>query len=236
MVTRELEAVQQAAFAQVVRTHQSAEQGGESKQNRYPWHRQGIQQWDIPQLPDKVIELVGGVRMERYPSLLWRESKASTILFDHPHLSEQQLRECSIRLWASNQRREIKSQIQYLPKWTQCGLWLSDRFNAAALSEFVSLLMARLAFVEIDWAKDTGRFYTCPRKLLDWEARKIGSVQKISIAAREISRGLQKRVCPSRLGSKSRRFKHSLMDFWIQRIRFIRLGSISRTYPGSLVR
>ena len=192
IVTRQIETLQQAAFKQIDESHQGAGQGGKATPSNYPWQRQGMQQWDIPELPEKVIELLGGVRMERYPSLVWGDSKASTILYDHPHLAEQQLRECLIRLWSSNQRREIKSQIQYLPKWTQCGLWLSDRFNANALSEFVSLLMARLALVEIQWAKDTGRFEPCPRTLLDWEALKAGSVQRIGMAAGEVARWLQK--------------------------------------------
>jgi ATP-dependent helicase HrpA len=192
IVTRQIETLQQAAFQQIDESPQGAGQGGKATPSNYPWQRQGMQQWDIPELPEKVIELLGGVRMERYPSLVWGDSKASTILYDHPHLAEQQLRECLIRLWSSNQRREIKSQIQYLPKWTQCGLWLSDRFNANALSEFVSLLMARLALVEIQWAKDTGRFEPCPRTLLDWEALKAGSVQRIGMAAGEVARWLQK--------------------------------------------
>ena len=194
IVTRQIETLQQAAFQQIDENHQGVGQGGKATPSNYPWQRQGMQQWDIPELPEKVIELLGGVRMERYPSLVWGDSKASTILYDHPHLAEQQLRECLIRLWSSNQRREIKSQIQYLPKWTQCGLWLSDRFNANALSEFVSLLMARLALVEIQWAKDTGRFEPCPRTLLDWEALKAGSVQRIGMAAGEVARWLQKFV------------------------------------------
>ena len=192
IVTRQIETLQQAAFQQIDESPQGAGQGGKATPSNYSWQRQGMQQWDIPELPEKVIELLGGVRMERYPSLVWGDSKASTILYDHPHLAEQQLRECLIRLWSSNQRREIKSQIQYLPKWTQCGLWLSDRFNANALSEFVSLLMARLALVEIQWAKDTGRFEPCPRTLLDWEALKAGSVQRIGMAAGEVARWLQK--------------------------------------------
>lgn len=196
VVTRELEAVQQAVFRQAKSTHSEpgpkTGQGGNAAVANYPWQRTSMQQWDIPDLPQKVIELVGGVRMERYPSLVWRDSKAATMIYDHPHLAEQQLRECLIRMLAANQRREIKSQIQYLPKWTQCGLWLSDRFDANGLTDWVSQLMARLAFVEVHWQKDSGAFEPCPRTLIDWDARRTGSVQKIGAAAAEVSRWLLK--------------------------------------------
>jgi ATP-dependent helicase HrpA len=151
-----------------------------------------MQKWDIPELPQKIVELIGGVRMERFPSLGWRDGKAYTLVCDHPHLAEQQLRETMIRLLAASERRELKSQIQYLPKWTQCGLWLSDRFDANGLTDYVSNLMVRLAMVETNWSKDSGGLDECPRSLIDWEARHVGRVQKIGMAAAEIARWLQK--------------------------------------------
>jgi len=191
LVTRDLEAVQLTAQSNVLADCTTG-QGTANTPSNYTWQRTAMQQWDIPDLPNKVIEMVGGVRMERYPSLVWKDAKAATIVYDHPHLAHQQLRESTIRLLAANQRREIKGQIQYMPKWTQCGLWLSDRFDAQTLTDYVSFLMARLAFVETNWPKDSGVIQETPRSLLEWEARRTGAVQKIGMAAAEISRWLPK--------------------------------------------
>lgn len=191
LVTRDLEAIQLKMQNQT-QIDDKVVQGSPSNPANYPWQRSAMQQWDIPTLPSQVIELVGGVRMQRYPSLSWKDSKATTIVYDHPQLAEQQLRECVIRLLTANQRREIKGQIQYMPKWTQCGLWLSDRFDAQSLTDFVSFLLARLALVETNWQTDAGDFQAVPRTLIDWEARRAGAVQKIAMAAAEVSRWLQK--------------------------------------------
>jgi len=191
VVTRELGTIQQALQRQAD-VHNKPSQSVASTSTSYPWQRTGMQKWDIPELPQKIVELIGGVRMERFPSLGWRDGKAYTLVCDHPHLAEQQLRETMIRLLAASERRELKSQIQYLPKWTQCGLWLSDRFDANGLTDYVSNLMVRLAMVETNWSKDSGGLDECPRSLIDWEARHVGRVQKIGMAAAEIARWLQK--------------------------------------------
>ena len=190
-VTREWTTIQQTAQVQL-ESKPKADRPANAPATNYPWQRSHMQAWDIPELPKKIIELIGGVRMERYPSLLWNDAKVSTTIYDLPHLAEQQLRETMVRSLAIQERRELKSQIQFLPKWTQCTLWLSDRFDANKLTDFVAQLMVRLALVETNWTKDSGRFEPCPRTLLDWEARRAGKVQKIGAATVELARWLPK--------------------------------------------
>jgi ATP-dependent helicase HrpA len=190
-VAREWTAIQQTAQVQLD-SKPKTDRPANAPATNYPWQRSQMQAWDIPELPKKIIELNGGVRMERYPSLLWNDAKVSTTIYDLPHLAEQQLRETMVRSLAIQERRELKSQIQFLPKWTQCTLWLSDRFDANKLTDFVAQLMVRLALVETNWTKDSGRFESCPRTLLDWEARRVGKVQKIGAATVELSRWLPK--------------------------------------------
>jgi ATP-dependent helicase HrpA len=190
-VAREWTTIQQTAHVQLD-SKPKADRPPNAPATNYPWQRSHMQAWDIPELPQKIIELIGGVRMERYPSLLWNDAKVSTTIYDLPHLAEQQLRETMVRSLAIQERRELKSQIQFLPKWTQCTLWLSDRFDANKLTDFIAQLMVRLALVETNWTKDSGRFEPCPRTLLDWEARRVGKVQKIGAATVELVRWLPK--------------------------------------------
>lgn len=190
-VAREWTTIQQTAHVQLD-SKPKADRPPNAPATNYPWQRSHMQAWDIPELPQKIIELIGGVRMERYPSLLWNDAKVSTTIYDLPHLAEQQLRETMVRSLAIQERRELKSQIQFLPKWTQCTLWLSDRFDANKLTDFIAQLMVRLALVETNWTKDSGRFEPCPRTLLEWEARRVGKVQKIGAATVELARWLPK--------------------------------------------
>jgi ATP-dependent helicase HrpA len=188
----------------------------------YPWQRNQMSNWDIVDLPRSVIEPVGGVRIERFPTLLPSQVKPGTAkppevkqqtgakqppgvkpsvpvgnqiatgVVDHPHLAEQYLRESVIRMFANSETREIKSQIQFLPKWKECSLWLSDRWPANTLQEIVASLMIRLAIVESDWNRDRPDFAPVPRTQIDWEARRVQRVKSIGVAAAEIARWLPK--------------------------------------------
>ena len=108
-VAREWTAIQQTAQVQLD-SKAKTDRPTNATATNYPWQRSQMQAWDIPELPKKIIELNGGVRMERYPSLLWNDAKVSTTIYDLPHLAEQQLRETMVRSLAIQERRELKSQ------------------------------------------------------------------------------------------------------------------------------
>ena len=158
----------------------------------YAWTRDAIAAWDIDELPVSVVETVSGIRVERYPSLRVQTANIGTCIVDHPHLAEQMLREGLIHWFARSERREIKSQIQFLPGWKQASLWLSDRWNSDKLSDWIGLLMARLAFVESDWSRSLPDFTPSVRTQLEIEALRVDRVRRIALAAAEIGRWLPK--------------------------------------------
>jgi ATP-dependent helicase HrpA len=156
------------------------------------WVRQTMTQWDIEDLPKSILQSMGGVRVERYPSLTIRDGKIGTRVYDHPHIAEQMLRECWIRLVAASERREIKSHIPYLPQWSNASLWLSDRWTSEQLTDWLAMLIGRLALVETDWTRSAADFSPCCRTRTDWEALRVDRVRRIATAAAEIGRWLPK--------------------------------------------
>ena len=213
--SRDLAEVQSKAQQQAVKIAEPAGKSGGNKPIEYPWQRTQMTKWDIEDLPRSIIEPIGGVRIERFPTLIpgvanstqkpnttasptSTKPPAATLsgiatgIVDHPHLAEQWLRESVIRLFAQSEQREIKSQIQFLPKWKECSLWLSDRWPGNLLAEIISALMARLALVETDWNRDRSDFQPVPRTLIEWEATRIARVKNIGLAAAELGRWLPK--------------------------------------------
>jgi ATP-dependent helicase HrpA len=185
--SRDLESVQHQAVLRAPSTPTS------KKVNpNYAWQREGMQRWDIESLPESVVETIGGIRMERYPTLQCVHGKISTCIVDHPHLAEQMLREQWIRLVASMERRELRSQIAYLPDWNASCLWMAHRWPSAQWTEWVTHLMARLALVEIDWAKGRESFPPSFRKQSDYEAIAIRRIERIGLAASELGRWVPK--------------------------------------------
>jgi len=164
----------------------------------YAWKRDAMQRWDIESLPVSVIESIGGIRVERYPTLHYEPgkdnsaAKIATCVVDDPHLAEQMLREQWVRLVAIMERREIRSQISFLPNWNQACLWVSNRWPNAQWTEWVAHLMARLALVETDWSKGREDFTPCLRTQLDYDAIVVRRIERIGLAAAEIGRWVPK--------------------------------------------
>lgn len=167
-----------------------------SKTVIYEWARTNMDTWDIESLPKSVVELRGGVRIHMYPTLFSKSGTVRTVdqiqtnLVDHELLAEQMLRQGLVTLLSKIERREIRSQIQYLPQWTAASLWLSDRFAGERLRDCVGELMSRLAFVDTHWSSDS--VSTVYRTQVEFEISRLKRVERIACAAAEIGRWLPK--------------------------------------------
>jgi ATP-dependent helicase HrpA len=186
LASRDLNAIQQKL------TPSPAAIATRSPAASYSWQRDDIKRWDIESLPVSVVETIGGIRVERYPTLHSVAGKIATCVVDEPHLAEQMLREQWIRLVAIIERREIRSQISFLPGWNQACLWVSNRWSSSEWTEWIAHVMARLALVEFDWSKGREDFAPCMRNETDYEAIAVRRVERIGLAAAEIGRWVPK--------------------------------------------
>lgn len=154
----------------------------------YDWARTSMDTWDIEKLPDSVVELRGGVRLNMYPTLVVAKEKIATALVDHEPLAQQLFRRGMTSLLSKVERREIRSQIQFLPQWTTSSLWLSDRYAGDRLKELIGELMARLAFIDTQWSTET----VTPvfRTKVEFEISRIKRIERVAGAAAEIGRWL----------------------------------------------
>ena len=154
----------------------------------YDWARNSMDTWDIETLPKSVVELRGGVRMNMYPTLIVGKEKIATGLVDHEIFAEQLFRRGMTSLFSKIERREIRSQIQFLPQWTTSSLWLSDRYAGDRLKDLVSDLIARLAFIDTNWASE--QVAPVFRTKVEFEICRIKRIERIAGAAAEIGRWL----------------------------------------------
>ncbi len=156
----------------------------------YDWDRASMDTWDIEVLPKNVVELRSGVRLNMYPTLLIAKEKIATGLIDHEGLAEQLLRRGLTSLFSKIERREIRSQIQFLPQWTTSSLWLSDRYAGDRLKDLVSDLIARLAFIDTNWTSE--QVAPVFRTKVEFEICRLKRIERIAGAAAEIGRWLPK--------------------------------------------
>lgn len=187
--SRDLNELQKASVPNFV----AVPDGGSQKPAAYPWTRASMETWDIEQLPLSVAEVRGGVRMSLFPTLSLREGKIGTSLVTDERLAEQLLRIGLVQLYGRIEKREIRSQIQFLPQLNACGLWLSGRYSADSLRAVLHDLIARLAFIDGDYTKGIPTEPTkCMRSLVEFEISRLKRIEKIAGAAAEIGRWLPK--------------------------------------------
>ena len=164
--------------------------GSKSVEVSYDWKRSNITSWDIESLPESVVENRGGVRIELYPCLVTSEETIATTVVDHKELAEQMLRIGNVRLFQRMDRKEIRSHIQHFPQLGQIGLWLSDRFPSERLRDLLADLVARLAFVDQNWNAEA--LAPAMRTKLDFDLARMKRLERIGLAASEVSRWLPK--------------------------------------------
>jgi ATP-dependent helicase HrpA len=181
---RDLVELQQTQVATaVVASPQNANQA-----TKYDWTRSSLETWDIESLPKSVVELRGGVRMNRYPTLIIDKDQIRTELVDHELIAEQLLRRGLVALIGRIERREIRSQIQFLPQWSSCSLWLSDRFAGDRLRDMLSELIARLAFIDMNWTVE--QVQPVFRTRVEFEINRLKRIERIGGASAEVGRWL----------------------------------------------
>jgi ATP-dependent helicase HrpA len=156
----------------------------------YTWQRNAMTTWDIPELPKSVVENRGGIRIHVFPTLLIQKDVVRTATVDHESMAEQLLRRGLVALLGRIERREVRSQIQFLPQWASHSLWLSDRFAGDRLRDMLGELMVRLAFVDTDWNSE--RVRPVFRTQVEFDIARLKRVEKISGAAAEIGRWIPK--------------------------------------------
>ncbi len=154
----------------------------------YDWARASMDTFDIETLPKSIIEVRGGVRLQMYPTLVAVKENIATGLVDHGPFAEQLFRRAMTSLFSKIERREIRSQIQFLPQWTASSLWLSDRYAGDRLKELIGDLMARLAFIDTQWTSES----VAPvfRTKVEFEISRLKRIERVAGAAAEIGRWL----------------------------------------------
>ena len=185
--SRDLMELQQTQRASAIQALPVATSG---KPVAYEWARTSMDTWDIELLPKSVVELRGGVRLNMYPTLIVNKEKIGTGLVDHEAFAEQLFRQGMTSLFSKIERREVRSQIQFLPQWTMSSLWLSDRYPGDRLRDLVGDLIARLAFIDTAWASE--QVLPVFRTKVEFEICRLKRIERIAGAAAEIGRWLPK--------------------------------------------
>ncbi len=109
------------------------------------WQRDGLTTWDLDYLPEEVELKRAGITIKAYPALIDRGEDVSLRLCETPQAAADQTRRGLRRLCLIAARRDLKSQVQWLPGLNQAQVYAAT-IPEFSLQEQLAELIAELAF------------------------------------------------------------------------------------------
>ena len=112
------------------------------------WYRESMTTFEIVELPPQVVRQRGGVQVAQFPSLVDRGNHVAVRLFADRRIAAAQHQRGLMRLFALSERKELRSQVRYLPGLAQAKMKLAPIIGAASFEDSIADLLAMKAFVD----------------------------------------------------------------------------------------
>ena len=142
------------------------------------WNRDGITAWDFGDLPREVLVSRSGVTFPLYPGLIDRGESVSLRLLNSPEAAEWESRAGVRRLFLLAVRRQVKSQVEWLPELSKMLLFAAGLNDLQPFKSRVGELIADRALFPHD---------ALPRTAAEFESRQCGGRDHLGLAAGEVA-------------------------------------------------
>ncbi len=188
--------------------------------------REGMRDFDLEAIETQVITERGGVRVAQFPALMDDGDAVSLRLFADAATAEASHRCGLTRLFAITERKELRSQVRWLPAAGQAKLLLGRVLPADQFEEAMIDLIARVAFVDEQ---------PLVRSKQEFEARRQDRARRIAVATQKIAKWLpawadayqQARSQWEAVSGK--RFQYAIEDIDCQVLQLTRSGFLAHT-------
>ena len=141
------------------------------------WTRDGINSWDFDELPTQVQIQRGSIAVPGYPMLVDQGEAVSLRLGRSEETAEEASRLGLTRLYVIQERKEIRSQVRWLPEIDNLKILASGLLSADELQIQLIDLIARRAFVDDR---------PLPRTTEEFEARLQNRIEAIGVATQDV--------------------------------------------------
>lgn len=140
----------------------------------------GLTSFDLDQLPRQIERHRGGVQVALFPTLIDRGNSVDVRLADTEAEADRQLVQGLLRLFSLAARKDLKSQVSWLPEYESSAVRLASLVGGDLRQVLIDVL-ARLAFIE-------GEPLVRSRDAFDQRLQQRGT--RIATATQEIARWL----------------------------------------------
>ena len=142
------------------------------------WHRDGLTCWDFGTLPGEVRVQRGDIELVLYPALIEQGEAVGIRLLDTAVAANRATRLAVRQLYHIANRRALRSQVRWLPRWDDICLWASSLMPKADLEQNLRRLLADRAFLADD---------DLPRTQEEFDRRQQEGGQRIAVATQELA-------------------------------------------------
>ena len=142
------------------------------------WQRDGMRDWDLTEFPAQVEIQRGGFTVPAFPALIDQGDSVGLRLQTTAARAEQLTRAGLTRLCVLQERRELRSQINWLPDSAQWKVLASSAISTRDLEKDLEDVIARRAFVD-------GR--RIPRNVEEFQALFANRIESMSVAAQQVA-------------------------------------------------
>ena len=147
------------------------------------WTQDGLKEWSWGDLPVEVPIQRGATRLTAFPAIIDQQDSVGLRLTDSKESSESKTRRGLIRLLKIQNRKSIKSQVNWLPNFDHHALLLSRLVPTKTLKDELGDLITRVAFIERE---------KIPRTEADFQSLNSNAIERISVATQSIAKWLPK--------------------------------------------
>ncbi|MCO6456709.1 MAG: ATP-dependent RNA helicase HrpA [Pirellulaceae bacterium] len=123
------------------------------------WQRDGITDWDWDELPEKIELARGDLRVTGFPAIVDRGENVSLRLLGSKAEARRQTRRGLRRLFCLKERRDLKTQVEWLPQLDRLELYARGVCDRQALREqLMELIADRALLLARDLPRDRAQY------------------------------------------------------------------------------
>ena len=156
------------------------------------WHQDGLKEWSWGELPTEITVTRGSTQMSAWPMIVDQGDTVGLRLADSLTAAKLQTRQGVTRLLAIQNRKHLRSQVNWLPNFDSHAVRLIKICNAETLKQGMADLIMSVAVDSVPvLPSDAGQYASVQQR----------SVELISIATQEVAKWLP-RLADSVHGAK----------------------------------
>ncbi|MFK7766546.1 MAG: ATP-dependent RNA helicase HrpA [Mariniblastus sp.] len=147
------------------------------------WNQDGLREWNWDDLPKEIMITRGQTQLAAFPAIVDQQDAVGLRLTDSQNSSEMRTRQGLVRLFQIANRKNLKSQTNWLPDLNHHALTISRLLPSKELKKQLADLITRIAFVDRN---------KIPRTKTEFDAMQANATERISIATQDVAKWLPK--------------------------------------------